>query len=274
MSSDTLDPFCGSIVAVSAEALESDTANHNLRWGDYFIKFGDPSLLYEAKTQAYLYELAIRDPDAPIIPRVITYFIHDYVAYLVSEFIDAPTIGTWLECTDPSQHALGYCAVANALDWLRRVPAPPDTLIGQLGGGPARHKLFKFTEAPLKFASIGAVERYVNKACEWIPSKFRPPPVSFSMEKSVFIQADPTVGNFLVVRGRIVLIDFEDVSLLPESFFTYMMNTTNGFVEKVAKYFPGERSQNLPTMQAVKCVLQLHGGPTLGLNEHGYPVHK
>ncbi|KAF8322831.1 uncharacterized protein EI90DRAFT_3019992 [Cantharellus anzutake] len=193
MSFDSLDPFCGSIVAVSAEALESDTTNHNLRWGDYFIKFGDPSLLYEAKTQR-------DDPDAPIIPKVITHFTHDYVAYLVSEFIDAPTIGTWLECTNPSQHALGYCAVANALDWLRRVPAPPDA--------------------------------------------------TARMEKSVFIQADPTVGNFLVVSERIVLIDFEDVSLLPESFFSYMMNTTNGFVEKVAKYFPGERFHNLPTMQA------------------------
>ena len=67
------------------------------------------------------------------------------------------------------------------------------------------------------------------------PSKFRPPPVNFSSEQSVFTQADPNERNFLMDAGRIVLLDFKDVSLLPESFSSYTMHgTTGGFVDMVA----------------------------------------
>ena len=38
--------------------------------------------------------------------------------------------------------------VAKALQWLRRVPAPPDVVIGPLGGGLAHHQLLKDYVAP------------------------------------------------------------------------------------------------------------------------------
>jgi hypothetical protein len=142
-----LDQFHDSVVAASAEALKTMFSNpfkapHSLRWGNYFIKFGNPPLLYEAKTQTYLYEKAILDPNVPGIPRVICCFRRNNMTYLVSEFIDAPTIETWLQHTDASQKEYGYRAVANALEWLHHVSPPSDVLIGQVGGGPALHKLF------------------------------------------------------------------------------------------------------------------------------------
>ena len=43
--------------------------------------------------------------------------------------------------------------VAKALQWLRGLPAPPDVAIGPVGGGLARHALFKDHTAPLPFSS-------------------------------------------------------------------------------------------------------------------------
>lgn len=61
--SSSLDPLYHSVVAVSAEALGNwfSKPYEALRWGDYFIKFGDPSLICEAMTEHYLYEEAIRE---------------------------------------------------------------------------------------------------------------------------------------------------------------------------------------------------------------------
>ncbi|KAH9978115.1 hypothetical protein BGW80DRAFT_1456223 [Lactifluus volemus] len=167
----SLDPFCRSVVAASAEALENWSskpyeAGHTLRW-DYFIKFGNPSLVYEAKTSTRrLSETQTHQSFRRSLPASST-----TVGYLVSEFINVPPfIGTWLQQTN----------------------------------------------------------------------------------------------SFL---------DFEGVSLLPGSFYSYSMHgTTNSLIEKVAKYLPGRRSPNLPTMQAGKSLLHLHGRPSLGLDEGGYPT--
>ena len=56
-------------------------------------------------------------------------------------------------------------AVAKALQWLRLVPAPPDLTLGSVGGGRARHELFKNYQAPLPFSSAKALQNYMNQAC-------------------------------------------------------------------------------------------------------------
>jgi hypothetical protein len=61
---------------------------------------------------------------------------------------------------------------AQALDWLSRVSAPPEDVVGSskdamgpVGGGLIRHRFFKDDEAPLDFSSIDALERYMNEVC-------------------------------------------------------------------------------------------------------------
>ena len=56
-----------------------------------------------------------------------------------------------------------YKQVADALQWLRNVPAPAGAKIGSVGGGPARHRLFKDFEAPLLFTSNEALHNYMNE---------------------------------------------------------------------------------------------------------------
>ena len=82
--------------------------------------------------------------EPPRIPKVYNYFTpENCMAYLVMEYIQAsPT---------PTQDAPKK--VADALQWLRRLPAPPG----------ATYTLFKVFESPFSFSGIEALERYLNE---------------------------------------------------------------------------------------------------------------
>jgi hypothetical protein len=128
-----------------------------LLFGEYFVKFDDYSYFYpEVTTLNYLANLAKSDPNAPRVPQVL-HFFHDNnrMAYVVMEYIDQVQVST---------ETLAEKA-AEAVRWMRSVPAPPDVVLGPMGNGHARHLVFKDREAPLDFVSLGALERYLNKVC-------------------------------------------------------------------------------------------------------------
>ena len=124
----------------------------------YLIKYDSAVYLRpQYETQKYLHNMAVGDPRAPRIPEVVDYFVVDNrMAYLVTEFIDATT---------PAGNAPEK--VADALRWLHNVPAPPGVVLGSVGGGPARHRLFGDYQAPLLFSSKKALENYMNKVRPW-----------------------------------------------------------------------------------------------------------
>ncbi|KIL62728.1 hypothetical protein M378DRAFT_165392, partial [Amanita muscaria Koide BX008] len=146
--------------------------------------------------------MAVNDPSAPRVARVVDYFSpKQQIAYLVMEFIDAATSAD----NAPEK-------VADALQWLRRVPAPHDVIIGSVGGGPARHKLFRGSEAPLLFSSKWALQNYMNKALERIPVRVKPTKMDFSNDKLVFTQSDMDKSNFSIDNnGNMCILNFEDV---------------------------------------------------------------
>lgn len=119
-----------------------------------FVKYANYKTLRPVHdTMKYISELADDDQHAPRIPKVLGFFRRDCRAYLVMEYIEH----TCIPGPDLDQR------VAGALQWLRSLPAPDGATIGPIGGGPARHMLFKDYEAPLAFSSIDALERYMNK---------------------------------------------------------------------------------------------------------------
>lgn len=122
---------------------------------DYFIKFDDPKALWpEIVTQMYISKYAEDTPGTPRIPKIIHHFRDQQLMYLVMEYIkladDPPDISE---------------RTTEALRWLSEVPAPPDHVVGPLGGGIIRHSFFKDYRAPLLFSSIDALERYIEKVC-------------------------------------------------------------------------------------------------------------
>jgi len=125
--------------------------------GEYFVKFGPYSSFYpEVVTLNYLADLAKNDASAPRVPQVY-HFFHDNgrMAYVVMEYIDLIQV---------SAETLASKA-AQAVRWMRSVPAPHDVVLGPKGNGRARHVVFKKCEAPLDFVSLVALERYFNKVC-------------------------------------------------------------------------------------------------------------
>ena len=99
--------------------------------------------------------MTANDPNAPRVARVVDYFSPEQqMAYLVMKFTDATTSAN----NAPEK-------VADALQWLRHVPLPPDTIIGPVGGGYARHALFNEYEAPVRFPSNWALQTYMNRVC-------------------------------------------------------------------------------------------------------------
>jgi len=121
-----------------------------------FVKFDCYySLWPEFQTQTYVFQCAKPNMSAPRVPEVLHFFHRDdQMAYMVMEYITL----TPSPVPDLPQK------VAQALQWLRDLPAPTERVrIGPLGSGPARHTLFKDYTAPLSFSSIEALERYLNQ---------------------------------------------------------------------------------------------------------------
>ena len=121
----------------------------------YFVKYGDPKTLQpEITTQIYVFNYADSQPDkscVPRIPKVKHYFQNERTMYLVMERITFK---------DPPPDLIKR--MAEALKWLSEVEPPPNHVIGPLGSGFIRHKVFKDFKAPLHFSSVDALERYLE----------------------------------------------------------------------------------------------------------------
>jgi hypothetical protein len=122
----------------------------------YFVKYGDyDSLWPEIQTQLYVsaYAESLEYTSRPRIPKVLHYFEKEKVwAYLVMERIK-------LSHSDPDLPQ----RMLEAVTWLATVPAPDGHVLGPLGGGRIRHRLFKDYTAPFHFQSVQQLEYYVNR---------------------------------------------------------------------------------------------------------------
>ncbi|KAI6038757.1 hypothetical protein EDC04DRAFT_2569327, partial [Pisolithus marmoratus] len=225
----------------------------------YFVKYGSHgSLYFKCVTQEYVYHMTVNDPSAPCIPEVMTYFSFDeWMGYLIMEFIDATT---------PADGA--YEKVTNPLQWLSEIPIPPDVGIGSVGGRWACCRLFKNYEAPLLFSSKWALQAYMNRALQSIPARCQPAPISFVNDRVFFTQSNMDKSNFLLDKnGKVCIVDFDDVVLLPESFASYTIHASwNPFTKKVAGYLDWLQSSNQKLMGRAGAILQMSGDMTLGMS--------
>lgn len=161
MSSSTdfvaLEPAIVSACAQHERENKKDYHNYRrcLPFGKYFVKFDTYSTFYpEVVTLKYLADLAKSDASAPRVPEVYHFFHNNgWLAYVVMEYIDLVQV---------SAETLALKA-AQAVRWMRSVPAPHGVVLGPKGNGRARHVVFKNREAPLDFVSLDALERYFNK---------------------------------------------------------------------------------------------------------------
>jgi hypothetical protein len=73
-------------------------------------------------------------------------------------------------------------------------------------------------------------------------------------------------SNFLFdTNGKMCIVDFEDVGLLPESFANYtVLSGRSHFAKEVARYLGWTPSSNLESMAMAGGILNMLSDPTLG----------
>ncbi|KAL7922621.1 hypothetical protein ACQKWADRAFT_291946 [Trichoderma austrokoningii] len=254
-------------VAEACAAHESDHhAEDNYRAAmnigtNLFVKYGDVDrLLSEMETQKYIsnHATASPGPDVPRIPRVLHWFQRGDTAYLVMEYIQLQPTS---ETTD---------GVSAALAWLARVPAPPGHVLGPLGGGYIRHPFFKDDEAPLRFSSVDALQRYMDRAYDRLLSRSSReivPRVTIKDDALMFCQGDIDDSNFgLDDEGRTVLLDFADIGLVPATFVAFTLASPAFASTRAALGLSNEQSVS---MAYIRSVLHMAANPELGLDKDG-----
>jgi hypothetical protein len=85
-------------------------------------------------------------------------------------------------------------------------------------------------------------------------------------------------SNFLLdTNGKMCIVDFEDVGLLPQSFAKYTVHSEHShFASEVARYLDWPRSSNLHSMAIAGGILNMMGDPTLGTStstRHGISIN-
>ena len=172
MTDTELAAFEADIIAKCAEHEQSHESEDDYRAcvtieskkSKYFIKFDSPKAMWpEFSTQSYIYDYAMRHGNGPRIAQPLHYFKSQVApqAFLVMEYI---------ELTDPSLITNLAERTACALDWLSKVSAPPEAImgpskdaIGPVGGGIIRHRFFKNYKAPVIFQTVAHLELYMNE---------------------------------------------------------------------------------------------------------------
>ncbi|KAG8758370.1 hypothetical protein FRC11_003771, partial [Ceratobasidium sp. 423] len=272
-------PIAMDQAALEAEIVKICTDHMNRNWRkdnyraavtigtDFFVKFGNHTdLLPEIATQMYIFEHATSDPDAPRIPKVVHHFKSGCTTYLVMEYIT-------LMPTPPDMIA----RTTAALVWLARVPAD-NHVIGPLGDGHIRHRFFKDYRAPLRFSSVKALEKYMDKAYTRLSTGGRKTVsrVEICNDRLIFSQSDMDNSNFGVDRdGKTVLMDFAEIGLLPETFVAHTIFSDKRFDPIATALGLSNRFvASINSMCRISANLQMVGNPTLGLDEHGDPKVK
>ncbi|GJJ09761.1 hypothetical protein Clacol_003985 [Clathrus columnatus] len=237
----------------------------------FFVKYG-LDVMAEASTQSFFYALAQKDESAPQIPRVYDAFQDGY-GFFVMEKIELPILST---CEISEDDAIK--SVASAIKWLlAQLPSVPTSIFGRISSEPSCvwHRFFKDHEAPVCFAHANALTKYVNKAfsrCYEEPKRT----VSFPDELAIY-HSDISKDNFLydIKTGKICIIDFQHIGVLPEPFQTYaFFNTGSRFTAAVGRHLGYRPSRIANQLTRAANMLQMTGNASLNLDKFGEPIPK
>ncbi|KAJ7211613.1 hypothetical protein GGX14DRAFT_623160 [Mycena pura] len=247
----------------------------------WFVKRGNLSLEAEARTQAYLFTLALSDPLAPGIARVHGVFRDSCDTYLLMDHVPAPSFRAWIEhgqsdSDRAARSAIAIEKIAAAVSWLLQCPTPGDNRIGPVGGGLIQHRFFNMGEAPVAFRSPEALEKFLDKASALtrLPGNdIRR--VELRTEALIFSPSDITLDNFLYDphSERVWMVDHQHVNVLPTSFFDYYIYASEDpFVQAVAAKIDFAPSAQRAQLRLASAIVIQSGNSSLGLGEDGEPL--
>ncbi|KAI0037799.1 hypothetical protein FA95DRAFT_1578590 [Auriscalpium vulgare] len=247
---------------------DSDASYHHLS-----VKYNDQGTTKaEMAALKFLYALACKDGDAaPLVPQVVhSFYCPHGLGYIVMKRIELRTV---------PDHEL-YAKAAEAVLWLRAQRPPPMEVFGSLGASYARHAVFKYFEAPLKFTGVAAVQRYFNTVVNRVRilrrGTLKIADVFFEGEEIVLTQSDMAPSNFGVSSdGRAVIFDAATIQALPVTLADFTLLRTTPFATAVSKHVFGDEramrlaSPNLASLAEVRRLLFMAADATFGVDEDG-----
>ncbi|KAG8902170.1 hypothetical protein FRB99_004807 [Tulasnella sp. 403] len=223
-----------------------------------FVKYGS-DVLAEASTQSFFHALAQKDESAPGIPKVYDAFREEGYCFSVMEKIESPTLSA---CEISEDDAVQI--VASTIKWLlAQLPSVHTSIFGRISSEQACvwHPFFKDHRAPLPFANVDALTKYVTKAFSRLPGK---PKVSISFSGDLAIyHSDITKENFLhdIRTGKTWIVDFQHIGALPVPFQTYgFFNIGRSFAAAVGRHLGHRPSDIANNMTKASGLLQQLGG--------------
>ncbi|KAG8920054.1 hypothetical protein FRC01_000949 [Tulasnella sp. 417] len=274
-------PTRKAIVDACAPPKDTNVLKYEVDGGQpLFIKFGS-NLEGGAETQKYLYEQSLLNANAPRVPAVYDTFEADNgyyrEAYIVMEYIEAPTVEEWLN-KEPDMAELLCDEVAEAVRWILNCPLPAEPRFGPVGRGPAQHRVFADHVAPLEFDSVDAVQRYFNAALNrFTPRGATPiPPVDFSNEEVCFYHCDIRPANFHFdpETQEVTIVDLQSIGMGPKSFASYPFHVEHHvdyqFHRAIATRIDYPPTENIDGMGRASIYLIMCGNRTLGLDKSGH----
>ncbi|KAK3941435.1 hypothetical protein QBC46DRAFT_382684 [Diplogelasinospora grovesii] len=158
---------------------------------------------------------------------VIYNFEVSYKSYIVMEYIPGETAAKLLEnVQDSTAKQRVYRGVASALDALYRIPVPLESRPAAVDGGLIRHPLFDEQQAPRHYQSVEQLEQHLNNFLAVTKRKERVR--ELAREPMIFCYSDIWLENFIIGKdGRVSVVDFADVSILPASFANFALSGTS-----------------------------------------------
>jgi hypothetical protein len=136
--------------------IKNDHLTHTHNGKKIFIKYGTVSM-QEARNQQFFYDQIAKRPDSAIrIPEIYHAFNFRSHTYIVMEHIDI-------------DHVASDEQRARAITELVTIEPPLNATPGPIGGGHIKHGFFDTSESDVVYASIGDLEKHINRVCLLYP---------------------------------------------------------------------------------------------------------
>jgi hypothetical protein len=130
----------------------------------FWVKYGRAVYWNEVVAQAMAYHELRRLGSSVRAPAVFYAFEHDYMIFIVMEYIPGTTARQCLEkAQNQAEKDQIISQVALSLSELHRIPIAPGSRPAAVDGGYIRHVLFDEQEAPRHYETVDQLENHLNE---------------------------------------------------------------------------------------------------------------
>ncbi|OIW30066.1 hypothetical protein CONLIGDRAFT_356658 [Coniochaeta ligniaria NRRL 30616] len=198
----------------------------------FWVKYGRAVYWNEVVAQAMAHCELPRLGSPVRAPAVYYACTYKSTTFIVMEHIPGKTSRQRLrEAKSKAEEEHVIDLVALSLSELHRIPIPSGSRPAAVDGGRVRHALFSDREAPRHYENVDQIEIHFNEYFEWlkvVAKRSEQRITNLSLEPMVFCHSDLWADNFMIDdTGRAVVIDFDDVSILPSSFAKCALQDNN-----------------------------------------------